>query len=599
MSRRSHKPKDYGLSFAVVESDHSTRPYGPPHTAGEELERLCLLHGCRVEGHLAFWRKYVRIETKMTDLEPFEANRAQVFGLRCFVWMEASGSGVRAIIDKARQMGWSTLCQLWLWTRAVTKDGARGLTIAHKQLPASELQEKQKGFRDFWPGEYAHLLPALDQKERGKKIRFVNRSLLLTESAEDKDAGRSGTFQHGHLTEFPLWPDAEETYTAMDPCIPPNRPGTSILIESTARGRNNFFYELWEQAEQGLNEFTPIFTPWYWADEYKDENRPRPGEPPLGEHPRIVELLKLYNHEGIHSELELLEKYGPDGLTEAHLYYYRDKLAKHKSKIGREYPWSAAESFAASETGYFDADILDWIDEECVIEPLYRGWFTETGFERALDGPWWLFEEPQTFAYYTEGSDPSEGLGRDSSFATIWNHSTGKQAASFQHNGLKPEVFADQVDWAGRYYKGADYGGCLLIPERNSGPGALVVNKLANEKHYPNIYVHERVDAVNHAMSTTYGWLTTEKSRDAMLTMLASKVHNRSWIVRCSRTAGEMRSFVFNERRNRYEAGHRATDDGVMASAMCSIARPWTPPGADDGPPPPPPPTPEFPLVGF
>ena len=44
---------------------------------------------------------------------------------------------------------------------------------------------------------------------------------------------------------------------------------TEIILESTANGVGNYFYQQWRQAEAGMSPFQAIFVPWYWQDEYR------------------------------------------------------------------------------------------------------------------------------------------------------------------------------------------------------------------------------------------------------------------------------------------------------------------------------------------
>ncbi len=42
-----------------------------------------------------------------------------------------------------------------------------------------------------------------------------------------------------------------------------------IVLESTANGRNNYFYREFHDASRGFSRFTPMFIPWFWIPYYE------------------------------------------------------------------------------------------------------------------------------------------------------------------------------------------------------------------------------------------------------------------------------------------------------------------------------------------
>lgn len=75
---------------------------------------------------------------------------------------------------------------------------------------------------------------------------------------------------HGatHNSEVAFWPNAEDHFAGVMQAIP-NARGTEVILESTANGPGNLFYEMWQDAEAGKGEYVAIFVPWFWQDEYR------------------------------------------------------------------------------------------------------------------------------------------------------------------------------------------------------------------------------------------------------------------------------------------------------------------------------------------
>ena len=130
-------------------------------------------------------------------------------------------------------------------------------------------------------------------------------------------------------SEVAFWPHAEEHAKGVMQAISRDD-GTEIILESTANGIGNYFYSLWQSAS-GESEYQAIFLPWYWQDEYTNH---------------------IPGFQCTTEEQELIDQFGKDGLTAAHLSWRRIKIAEFSNdfEIGlerfkQEYPMTAAEAF--------------------------------------------------------------------------------------------------------------------------------------------------------------------------------------------------------------------------------------------------------------
>lgn len=118
----------------------------------------------------------------------------------------------------------------------------------------------------------------------------------------------------------------------------PNDPSTMVVIESTANGYDHF-KELWDGAENGTNEWIPVFLPWYLEKGY------RMAVPP--------------GTEWTEEERQLQRDFG---LDEEQLQWrrwcIRANCGGSVEEFRQEYPNTPAEAFLLSGTPFFDNQAL-------------------------------------------------------------------------------------------------------------------------------------------------------------------------------------------------------------------------------------------------
>jgi hypothetical protein len=489
-----------------------------------------------------FCKRFLYIKTKAGPVEPFVLNKPQmVIWLKLKELMDA-GVPIRLVVLKARQYGISTFVQAFLLWLTVIKQGQNSLIIGQNLDMSGSMFGKIELMWELMPEWYK---PKRDSKTRGKRLAFAapNHGLLYVDTAENRDAGRSGTFQHVHCTEIPFWPDAKRTMDGLLQSVPMD-PGTTVIIESTAHGVGDYFHTLWKQAEEGDSSFTPLFIPWFIHDEY--EREPFKNE-------KLPDWI-----------LELGKKHG---LSKAKMCFYHDKYQDFNCDLHtlqQEYPSSADEAFRSSGLQFFNQKSIDVCREKHVAEPIRKGMYGRRNDRPVwLDderGKLWVWEEPQKGKFYTVGIDIASGRAGD--YSAIQVLQSMRQVASYRGK-LAPDELADVASWIGKVYNNA-----LLIPERN-GIGLATVLKLINDLHYSNVYTYQRLDTTTGSVSNDYGFTTTGKSRAAILEEVSARIRRGELEVKDERTLSEMESFVFaDESGKKAEAASGANDDMVMALAL-------------------------------
>lgn len=99
-------------------------------------------------------------------------------------------------------------------------------------------------------------------------IEFANNSVIFSDSTSSNSL-RGMACNLIYLDEFAFVENDTEFYTSTYPVISSGK-DTKVIITSTANGIGNMFYELWQGAQQGSNEFKPLRVDW-WDVPGRDE----------------------------------------------------------------------------------------------------------------------------------------------------------------------------------------------------------------------------------------------------------------------------------------------------------------------------------------
>ena len=247
---------------------------------------------------------------------------------------QAEKKPVRVIICKARQIGFSTLSQAVLCHLILTRAQTVAKVIAHDDSSASWIFGMSQTFLDTMP---VHVATKVTRAQRLQTVQGSEYSCL---SASAKSRGRSFTIHGAHLSELAYYQNADQIYQGLMQAVP-DRPGTIVIIESTANGTGNLFHDLWQDAIRGLNDFIPFFVPWF-------------------ERPDAVAELTPTQEEKLATDLSpeeqrLMEQYH---LSLAQLAWRRDvirnKCANDLDQFHQDYPAYADEAFLSSGRPVFN-----------------------------------------------------------------------------------------------------------------------------------------------------------------------------------------------------------------------------------------------------
>ena len=169
------------------------------------------------------------------------------------------------ICKMARQSGKSTTILAYLLHYILFNENVSVAVLANKKTTAMELLGRLQL-------AYEHMPKWLQQGiliwNKGN-IELENGSKILASSTSGS-AIRGGTFNIIFLDEFAFVPHniSEEFFSSVYPTISSGKT-TKVFIVSTPNGMN-LFYKLWSDAEEGLNDYSPISVHWSQVPE-RDE----------------------------------------------------------------------------------------------------------------------------------------------------------------------------------------------------------------------------------------------------------------------------------------------------------------------------------------
>lgn len=209
--------------------------------------------------------KCLRIRTKSGEIMPFVLNKVQKHVLYQLEEQKRKTGKVRALILKGRQMGLSTLIGARYYHQATHRFGCQTFILTHALDATQNLYKMAQRFHEHCP---VPVRPQVSTSNSKELVFGLLESGYKVGTAENKAVGRSSTIQLFHGSEVAFWNNADDHAKGIMQAIP-DQPGTECILESTANGVGNYFHQMWQKAEAGLNDFIPIFEPWYWQEEYQ------------------------------------------------------------------------------------------------------------------------------------------------------------------------------------------------------------------------------------------------------------------------------------------------------------------------------------------
>lgn len=292
-----------------------------------KADKIRLLDGS-LKDPVFFFENCFKIRDKSQQLVPLLLNPVQRAVHAALEKQKRETGKVRAIILKARRMGCSTLIAARFYRHATLEQGVSVAIVAHVQKTTGNLYRIVKRANEHNP-----IAPNVGASNIRELVFDRLDSRYSVFSAESTEIGRGEDVTHLHFSEAGMYAKLEDHRAGIGECVP-DRPGTEIILESTAKYPFGEFYDMCQDAIAGIGEYQFIFMPWT-----KDPDNYRPAPPDF--EPESARM-----DEGFPSEVELMEQFG---VTSGQLVWRRAKMgsARNFYRFMKEYPLTPEEAFSA------------------------------------------------------------------------------------------------------------------------------------------------------------------------------------------------------------------------------------------------------------
>lgn len=492
---------------------------------------------------------------------------------------------------KARQVGSSTLAEGLIFHKTIFTRGCNTLIVAQDPATAGALFEMSRLAYDRMPwwmrpearydakGKYM-VFDKKDDIER--QFRPGMRSQIIVESANKlTQAGRGKTFLCVHMSELSSWGDGGLLSKSLFPTM--HAEDELAFMESTALGRQGFWYEWWRGVESGdISDWEPVFIPYYTIKKYSKPIKEGVVFKATDEELRIREKVKEENGFEISDPTFNWVR----GKKQEFIRLEGDEFGFYG-----EFPQNPTEAFQTSGICAFPKRLLQRILEGTCHKP---GWFGEIYYKpganrssvtlydpvekkfgqlhRVIKGDripqakeeearFRVWEEPIVGAEYYTGVDVAMGEGGDFSCVQVIRIGRGQQPdvqVAEWRGWINPTDLA-LVSAAIGYW----YNQCEIAIEVNN-EGAVTNNHIFRVLEYDPLYRWKYIDKISNFITPYFGWYTNSKTRPLIIVKMREAIMEGTIIIRSEDCVDEMMAFTREEDEDKF-MGRGTNDDRPMA----------------------------------
>lgn len=509
---------------------------------------------------LKYIERYLKIKDKRAEIVGFRLNAAQMKLYGAVKRQYDAGKPVRIIILKARQMGFSTLAEALIFKDTATSSNITSGIVAHEAAATDNLFKMSKRFHENLP---EFLKPAL-KASNAKELIFDyanGASTVKCMTAGNENIGRSDTFMNLHISEYAFWGSRKSDILSGLLQTVPNHRDTSVFIESTANGFDDF-KDRWDAAVSGESDFIPVFCAWWEHSEYR---------------------LAADNFVRTSEEDRLAKTYSlDDSQLNWRRWCIRNNCGGDLNKFKQEYPSCPEEAFIMSGTPVFDTEavikrIADLEREQKELPPVRgkfryrfndektRDFIIPESIELAEDNSDFIriYRAPKRDSAYVIGAD-TKGEGKDFYAASVIDNSTGERAACLKMQCGNSKPFTYQLYCLGKYFNEA-----LIAVESNFNTAPI---EELDRLGYANQYARTAYDDYTKKELKKYGFKTDGVTRPLIIDKEIDQINNRSELFNDADMLRECLTFVY-DKNGRPDAIAGKHDDMLFADMIANEVR--------------------------
>lgn len=452
---------------------------------------------------------------------------------------------------KYRQAGVSTVTAAWASKKiafAKKSNPEKILIIANKLDTAVEMANKVRSFTEQWPSWVGVSFSAEKNSARHFKL---NNNCEVKAVATSKDALRGYTPTILIFDEA-AYIEADSDFWAA--CMASLSTGGRVVVISTPNGYDPIYYEIYDQALRGMNEFKITEMLWHRDPRYtRDLYMVKTNDIihfllQRDQYPQdtIIDLSHINSYE---RDPKLVDDYISQGYKPCSSWFESmvKKLKFDRRKVSQE----IEGAFLGSGDNVFSPELIQSVAKNMIREPE----------SKLMGNALWLFKEPENGHRYVLGADVSRGDSEDFSCMEIIDFDTREQVLEFVGK-LPPDSFAEVIfKWATMYK-------AFVVTDLTGGMGVATSRKL-QDLGYTNMY-YDGVDAANKwkfdlKMSEKIPGLNFNNKRVQIIASFEEALRHEFRIY-SKRLFNEMNTFVYINGRPDHQKGHH--DDCIMAISM-------------------------------
>ena len=452
---------------------------------------------------------------------------------------------------KYRQAGVSTVTAAWISKRLVFAKKSQPekiLIIANKLDTSQEMANKIRAFIDQWPSWVGAGFAPEKNSQRHYKL---NNGSEVKAVATSKDALRGFTptilvFDEAAFIE------ADNDFWAA--CMASLSTGGKVIVISTPNGYDPIYYEIYDQALKGMNQFKISELYWYRDPRYSKDLYLVPTDDLVHyllnkeefDESKNVSFGHVDPYERDYPELQ---SYFDIGYKPCSTWYEKmvKKLKYDKRKINQELNCE----FLGSGDNVFDNKDLEYIKNNLLTDPQ----------SKMMGNSLWIWKEPVEGHKYVMGVDVSRGDSEDFSSIQIIDFDEREQV--FEYVGkIPPDTLAEIA------YKWAVMYNSFIVVDITGGMGITTVRKL-QELGYKNLYI----DGVDTSNIWSYNPKAVDKipginfnSKRVQIIAALEEAVRYKFKLKSVRLYNEMNTFVYVNGRPDHQKGQH--DDLIMGIAM-------------------------------
>ena len=453
---------------------------------------------------------------------------------------------------KYRQAGVSTVTAAWASKKlafARKEKPEKILIIANKLDTSMEMANKVRSFTEQWPDWVGIGFSAEKNSQRHFKL---NNGCEVKAVATSKDALR------GYTPTILIFDEAafiEADGDFWSACMASLSTGGKVIVVSTPNGYDPIYYEIYDQALRGMNDFKISEMFWYRDPRYtKDLYMVKTNDLVhyllnRDDYPVDV-LIDLSMDNPYERDHSIVKDYVGQGYKPCSSWFEGmvKKLKYDRRKVAQELECN----FLGSGDNVFDSDLMQNIAKNQLRDPQAK----------LMGNSLWIFKEPVNGHKYVMGVDVSRGDSEDFSSIQIIDFDEREQV--FEYVGkIPPDVLAEIA------YKWGSMYNAFCVIDITGGMGVSTARKMQELQYQGGFYV-DGVDTTNKwkydpKMNEKIPGINFNSKRVQIIAAFEEAVRH-GFKIYSHRTYNEMNTFIYVNGRPDHQKGQH--DDCIMGMSM-------------------------------